>query len=77
MNKCKFCQEELAEDSTVCPHCGKDNAEEETATQTAEEAASAGSTEETVTAEETASAGESVSTEEGVSAEEVPRPPPA
>ena len=84
MNKCKFCQEELAEDSTVCPHCGKDNAEEETATQTAEEAASAGSTEETATAEETvsteetmpteetASAGESVSTEEGVSAEEVP-----
>ena len=27
MDKCKFCQEELAEDSTVCPHCGKDNAE--------------------------------------------------
>ena len=26
MDKCKFCQQELAEDSTVCPHCGKDNA---------------------------------------------------
>ena len=28
MEKCKFCQEELAEGSTVCPHCGKDNAPE-------------------------------------------------
>lgn len=27
MEKCKYCQEELAENSTVCPHCGKDNAE--------------------------------------------------
>ncbi|MDD5863443.1 MAG: peptidylprolyl isomerase [Firmicutes bacterium] len=26
MEKCKFCQEELEEGSTVCPHCGKDNA---------------------------------------------------
>ncbi len=26
MDKCKFCQQELAEDSTICPHCGKDNA---------------------------------------------------
>ena len=26
MDKCKFCHQELAEDSTVCPHCGKDNA---------------------------------------------------
>ena len=25
MEKCKFCQEELAEGSTVCPHCGKDD----------------------------------------------------
>ena len=23
MEKCKFCQEELTEGSTVCPHCGK------------------------------------------------------
>ena len=30
MDKCKYCQEELAEGSTVCPHCGKDNAVEET-----------------------------------------------
>ena len=29
MEKCKFCQEELAENSTVCPSCGKDNAEAE------------------------------------------------
>lgn len=34
MKKCKFCQEELAEDSTVCPHCGKDNAEEPAAEET-------------------------------------------
>lgn len=26
MEKCKFCQAELEEDSTVCPACGKDNA---------------------------------------------------
>lgn len=26
MDKCKYCQQELAEDSTICPHCGKDNA---------------------------------------------------
>ena len=28
MEKCKFCQEELEEGSTVCPNCGKDNAPE-------------------------------------------------
>lgn len=27
MEKCKFCQQELEADSTVCPHCGKDNAQ--------------------------------------------------
>ena len=33
MEKCKFCQAELEEEVTVCPSCGKDNAEaEETAT---------------------------------------------
>lgn len=26
MEKCKFCQAELEENSTVCPNCGKDNA---------------------------------------------------
>lgn len=31
MEKCKYCQEELEEGSTICPHCGKDNAAEETA----------------------------------------------
>lgn len=29
MEKCKFCQAELEENSTVCPVCGKDNAAEE------------------------------------------------
>ena len=37
MEKCKFCQEELAEGSTVCPHCGKDNAPETEAVTPAEE----------------------------------------
>ena len=27
MEKCKYCQADLAENSTVCPSCGKDNAE--------------------------------------------------
>ena len=26
MNKCKFCQAELPEGTTLCPECGKDNA---------------------------------------------------
>ena len=29
MEYCKHCQAELAEDSAVCPSCGKDNALEE------------------------------------------------
>lgn len=29
MEKCKFCQAELAENDTVCPSCGKDNAPEQ------------------------------------------------
>jgi len=27
MEKCKFCEAELEEESTLCPQCGKDNAE--------------------------------------------------
>ena len=49
MEKCKFCQEELAEGSTVCPHCGKDNAPETETVTPAEEV-----TEETTVVEETA-----------------------
>ena len=49
MEKCKFCQEELAEGSTVCPHCGKDNAPETETVTTAEEV-----TEETAAPEEAA-----------------------
>lgn len=33
MENCKFCQAEMEENSTVCPGCGKDNAEPETDTQ--------------------------------------------
>ena len=28
MEKCKFCQAELAENGKFCPACGKNNAEE-------------------------------------------------
>ncbi len=35
MEKCKFCSAQLEEGSTVCPGCGKDNAEEVTAEETA------------------------------------------
>jgi len=31
MENCKFCQAKLTENSTVCPSCGKDNAEEQIA----------------------------------------------
>lgn len=65
MNKCKFCQAELAENGTFCPSCGKDNAEA-----VAEEAAAeAVATEETVCAE---SVTEEAQTAEPV-AEEAPK----
>ena len=53
MEKCKFCQAELAENGKFCPVCGKNNAEEEPV---AEEVTAAVETaaEETVPAEETA-----------------------
>ena len=51
MEKCKFCQEELAENSTVCPSCGKDNAAE-CAEETVEETVAV--TEETAEAAEAA-----------------------
>ena len=71
MKTCKFCQHELAEDSTVCPACGKDNAErteaaEETIAPLTEEASTPA--EETV-AEETAA--EETAAEE-TAAEETP-----
>ena len=77
MEKCKYCQEKLAEGSTVCPHCGKDNAEAETPVETAvaeettvtEEAAPV---EENVPAEEAAAAEETAPAEENASAEEAP-----
>ena len=53
MEKCKYCQEELAEGSTVCPHCGKDNAAEEIPAETAAEAPAAEAVE-TAPAEEPA-----------------------
>ena len=66
MEKCKFCQEELAEGSNVCPNCGKDNAEV-----TAEPAAEMNN-EETVAAEEAAPVEEAAAAEEAAPAEEAP-----
>ena len=59
MEKCKYCQAELAENGTFCPNCGRDNAEEETAAETvnaevsapAEETVPAASAEEVTNAE--------------------------
>lgn len=62
MEKCKFCQGELEEDSTLCPHCGKDNGREETIPVPVAE-----TTEETATEEKTPV------TEEAVPAEETPK----
>ena len=69
MEKCKFCQAELEEGVTLCPACGKENAVEAAAEETAAEHVAA---EETVTeevaAEETAPAKETA--EEAAPAEE-------
>ena len=77
MEKCKFCQEELTEGSTVCPHCGKDNAPETETVTPAEEV-----TEETAAPEEAAAEQTGTETpvkeeaadtaEQPVSTEEVP-----
>ena len=70
MEKCKFCQAELAEDSMICPGCGRDNGEE-TVT---EEAVSAAETDtvETAPAEEkpTEETAEEETPSEEVTAEE-------
>ena len=83
MDKCKFCQEELAEGSTVCPHCGKDNApqKEDEAVNTvqavseelpAEEGAPA-----TPETEEAAQEAAGETTEQPAAAEEAPAEEPA
>lgn len=57
MEKCKFCQADLEENSTLCPNCGKDNAATEPAAE--EIAAEETVAEETAVQEETASEQES------------------
>ena len=52
MEKCKFCEAELEENSSLCPACGKDNAEA-AAEETAVEAVEATETAEAVEAEAT------------------------
>lgn len=59
MEKCKFCQGELEENSTICPHCGADNAQQVQ--------------QETVRAEETP-AGEATPPEEAVAVPEEKTP---
>jgi len=57
MEKCKFCDAELEEGVTLCPSCGKDNAQEETIAEEAaavEEAAAEETAVEEVSAEELA-----------------------
>lgn len=68
MEKCKFCQAELEEGSTLCPSCGKDNAEAE---ETLEAAAAA---EETTASEETTVSAEAVSEETVSAGEETEKP---
>lgn len=80
MAKCKYCQEELAENSTYCPNCGRNNAQEESPAETvaAETAAPVEQTAPAVPAEEvtnaeapaegTAPAAESAEIKEGMKA---------
>ena len=80
MEKCKFCQADLAENGTFCPVCGKDNSEaevieetvaaEEVVTEeaTAEEVVTEEATAEVVVAEEAAA--EETPTEETIAAQE-------
>ena len=55
MEKCKFCQAELADNGTFCPNCGRNNAEEEIPAEAAAPAEESVA-EETVTAEQTVEA---------------------
>ena len=83
MDKCKFCQEELAEGSTVCPHCGKDNApqKEDEAVNTAQAVSEELPAEEEAPAapetEEAAQEAAGETTEQPVAAEEAPAEEPA
>lgn len=82
MEKCKFCQEELAEGSTVCPHCGKDNAPETETVTPAEEVTEGTAAPEEAAAEQTGTETpveeEATDTaEQPVSTEEVPVETPA
>ena len=80
MEKCKFCQAELAENSSVCPSCGKDNAEVETVenaaveevTEAVETAAEETAAEEQTPAEETVEAAQAEEAPAAEEAEEAP-----
>lgn len=69
MEKCKFCEAELEEGVTLCPSCGKDNAEEVAAEETVTEETVAGEAVTEETAAEEAVSQEVVSEE---AAEEAP-----
>lgn len=74
MEKCKFCQAELEENSTVCPACGKDNAEHEMASaqEPVEAPAAEPTAEETPAAESAAEAAAEEVTDIEAAAEDVP-----
>ena len=70
MEKCKFCQADLAENGTFCPSCGRNNAEEEIVKEeTAQEAAAA---EENAAAEEATAAEEAAAPEAEAGAKATP-----
>ena len=70
--KCKYCQQELEEEVSLCPHCGGDLAAEEEPSQQEEVAV-----EEEAAAEEEVAAEEEAAVEEAEPAEEAPAEEPA
>ena len=72
MKKCKYCQGELEENTTVCPSCGRDNGEEELPAAAEEETPAAAEEETPAATEEEAPAGEEAAGEEGSGEEAAP-----
>lgn len=77
MEKCKYCQADLEENSAVCPNCGKDNAQEDLTTaanepETSENAQAEAVEEKTEAAEEAAAPAQEPEEDIGPQAEKVP-----
>lgn len=71
MEKCKFCDVQLEEGSTICPSCGKDNAVQETPVEEVP-AAEAVTEQETAEVEQPVAAEETVDTQQSAEAEAAP-----